>query len=306
MRPCHFVWDGVTIDRFGQVTPCCLLKPGVVGSIYDSPLAEIVNSSVSRRFREEALQGRLSCQPACHLLAEEEAKPASLDERIDYRELRHLHLGFGDACNIDCIMCRRARGDATALSAEALVRNVDLSPFTEIAIQGGEPLVIHECLTYLGHLAEQGKRYILLTNGLLIDEGRATDLASHAAKVVISLNGATRDVHEHVNAGSRWDRVLANVARLRSARDAMDSPMELVCRITMVPENLDDVPGALRSFREWGFDSINFGFDRRSVPAILRARRELTAALRLQIREALQGTEPARVDAHRLRILGLA
>ena len=305
MHPCHYVWDGVTIDRFGRVTPCCLLQPGVGGSIYDAPLAELVNSDAARRFRVEARAGRSPCRASCHLLRPEEPAPSSQGDLIDYGDLRHLHLGFGDACNLDCIMCRRVRGNVTALSAAALVRNVDLRPFREIVIQGGEPLAIPECLHYLDHLAVQAKPYVLLTNGLLIDEDRAQDLALHAAKVVVSLNAATQEVHERVNRGSRWEQVLASVERLRAARDARGTPMELVCRVTMVPENLTDVPGALRLFQAWGFDSLNFGFDRRSVPQFLREHPELKDRLRQDIRSALGTLGVRRADLHRLDLLGL-
>lgn len=306
MQPCHLVWDGVTIDRFGDVYACCLLKPSRLGNVYDAPLREIVNGEAARRHRAEAREGRLACRPSCHLLRPNATAPASLGDEVPYESLRSLHLGFGDACNIDCIMCRRAVGDFTALSSAILVERVDVTPFTEVAVQGGEPLAIRECRRYLAHLASVGKRYILLTNGLLIDDATAHELARHAAKVVVSINGATRDVHERVNAGSSWSRVLDNVARLRAERDALGSALEIVARVTIVPENLGDVPLALRTFRELGFDTINFGYDRRTVPLRLARHVEDTARLRGDVLAALAEAPAERVDAHRLALLGLA
>ncbi|MFY0580300.1 radical SAM protein [Cystobacter fuscus] len=155
------------------------------------------------------------------------------------------------------------------------------------------------------HLAERGKRYILLTNGLLINEPTADELARHAQKVVVSLNGATQATHERVNVGSSWPRVLENVARLRGRRDQLGSQMELVVRITLVPENLEDVAESLRSFQRWGFDSINFGYDRRTVPAVLAANPERTRRWRDAIQAALEAAPAGRVDSHRLRLIGL-
>ncbi|MDB4930548.1 MAG: hypothetical protein JWM10_3032 [Myxococcaceae bacterium] len=305
MQPCHLVWDGVSIDRRADVYACCLLKPSVLGNLRDSPLHEIINGPTARLHRAESRDGRLACRANCHLLTPDSPGPATLDDEVRYESLRSLHLGFGDACNIDCIMCRRAVGDFTTLSSDLLVERVDVTPFTEVAIQGGEPLAIRECRRYLTHLAAVGKRYILLTNGLLIDGETARDLARHAAKVVVSINGATRDVHELVNAGSSWSRVLDNVARLRAERDASGSALEIVARVTIVPENLVDVPLALRTFEQLGFDTINFGFDRRTVPLRLARDPEATSRLRAAIRSELSEAPADRVDAHRLALLGL-
>lgn len=306
LQPCHLVWDGVTIDRFGAVFACCLLKPSPLGNIHEAHLRDIINGAVARRHRAEAREGRLACRPGCHLLKPDALPPRSLDDEVPYESLRSLHLGFGDACNIDCIMCRRAVGDFTALSADLLVDRVDVAPFAEVAVQGGEPLAIRECRRYLAHLARVGKRYILLTNGLLIDDDTAQDLARHAARVVVSINAATPEVHERVNAGSSWARVLDNVARLRTARDALGSALELVARVTIVPDNLRDVPLALRSFERLGFDSINFGFDRRSVPMHLAGNAAQAAQLRDEVRAALREAPADKVDAHRLVLLHLA
>ncbi|MFY0580301.1 SPASM domain-containing protein [Cystobacter fuscus] len=135
---CHHVWDGVTIDRFGQVYACCLLKPGVLGNIHERPLHDILRGPVAQAYRVAAREGRLACFSTCHLLNEDERQwvPAGGDE-LEPGRLRSLHLGFGDACNIDCIMCRRDVGNFTSLDPSVLVRHVDERPFEQIAIQGG-------------------------------------------------------------------------------------------------------------------------------------------------------------------------
>jgi MoaA/NifB/PqqE/SkfB family radical SAM enzyme len=304
---CHYVWDGVTIDRFGQVYACCLLKPGVLGNIYEAPLQDIINGQKARAHRAAARQGRLPCLTSCHLLTEEERQqePEEQGDEVAPERLRFLHLGFGDACNIDCIMCRREVGNFTSLDPEVLARHVDERPFEDIAIQGGEPLAIRAARRYMRYLGERGKHYILLTNGLLIDDATADELVRNARKVVISINGATQATHERVNVGSHWSRVLENTTRLRSRRDHLGTSLELVARVTLVPENLDDIAPALRNFQQWGFDSINFGYDRRTVPQALAASPEWARHLRETIETALETIPAERVEPHRLRLLGL-
>ncbi len=65
----------------------------------------------------------------------------------------------------------------------------------------------------------------LMTNGMLLTEERwkeYANLAGHVATLKFSLDGATRETHELLRRGSRWDRVYENLhfcARLRDRGD---------------------------------------------------------------------------------------
>jgi MoaA/NifB/PqqE/SkfB family radical SAM enzyme len=186
-----------------------------------------------------------------------------------------------------------------------LIQNIDVSPFTDIVIQGGEPLYIPECIRYLNYLESVGKKYTLLTNGLLIDYEIADKLSKGAKRVTISLNAASREIHELVNRGSRWTKILDNIQLLTEARKRNGTDLEVWGRMTITNYSLHEVSKFLREWQSFGFDHINFGYDRETVPALLDANPEFKAQLRKEVMNELANLDPSNVDALRLRQLGL-
>lgn len=306
---CSYLWDAVYINRSGEVFACCHQRPKPFGNIHDAPLRDLINSRPAVQLRADSLRGELSCHPTCNLLDKERSRPWGHEgPRVPYDSLRFLHISFGEACNIRCVMCdnpQRHRANPIVLDPQVVIRNVDLGPFSQVMLRGGEPLYIRECLEFMSHLEKIGKRYSLLTNGLLIDDERAARLARFAHSVMVSLNGATKSGHERVNKGSRFERVVENVQRLRRARKECGSEMILGGHMTITTSNLDEIPLFLRTFRQLGFDRINFGFVKETVPLHLATHPEFAARLRQETTEAMSEVGGPDVDAVRLNLLGL-
>lgn len=304
---CPQLWDGFYINRMGEVYPCCHQRPGCVGNIYDQCLTEILNGPRMQGARQAALSGTLGCYASCNLLDKSAVKRPQHPELIQkFSGLRRLHLSFGEACNIRCVMCShplRHAANPVVLDVEVVKRNVDATPFEEVIIQGGEPLFLRECRDYMAFLGAMGKRYTVLTNGLLIDERTACQLAREAQVVSISVNGATKRTHELVNKGSRLERVLENIQRLQRARSGL-LPV-ISGRMTLTPENVHEIPLFLRSYREMGFDRVNFGYVKETVPLFLKAHPELLKRLRRETLLTLSHCPRGEVDDLRLRQLGL-
>lgn len=306
---CSYLWRRVYINRSGEVFACCHQKPVPYGNIHDAPLKELVNSPPALRLRMESLTGGLSCYPACNLLDKAVSTAEGHERsRIDYDSLRFLHISFGEACNIRCVMCdnpQRHRENPILLDSKLVIQNVDLAPFSDIMLRGGEPLYVQPCLDFIDHLERIGKRYSLLTNGILIDGERAQRLAEHAHSVIVSLNGATKEAHESVNKGSRFERVIRNIQRLRQARDEVGSTLAIVGHMTITTSNLTEIPRFLRTFKRLGFDRVNFGFVKETVPLFLATHPALAAALAVDTSHALESVGGPEVDAFRLSFLGL-
>ena len=211
-------------------------------------------------------------------------------------------------CNISCIMCRqkeRYKTDQTILNAEMLLNHINIEPFRNIFLQGGEPLFIDECLKYMTHLAEKRKKYSLLTNGLLIDEELAERLAREANIISISINAATKVTHEKVNAGSSWDRVLGNIQYLRKYREACKTNLSINGRMTITIPSLPEIPLFLESYQNHGFDTVNFGYDRETVPAYLVQNPDFSSNLSQKITAVMSKADCSKIDSLRLSQLGL-
>lgn len=308
---CPHLWDTITIDHRGDVFSCCLIQPVRMGSIYSDYLADLINSPEITRLRQESLAGTLPCYAGCNLIDKTKTnlmRHDDLQSIANYQKLHTLYVDFGMKCNISCIMCKqkdRYKTDQTLLNAEMLIRHIDIQPFVNIFLQGGEPLFIHECRKFMDHLAEKKKKYSLLTNGLLIDKEMAARLAQEANIISISLNAATRKTHEMVNRGSSWERVLGNIQYLREYREKYNTNLSINGRMTITVPALPEIPQFLKRYEDFGFDTINFGYDRDTVPEYLHQNPEPAANLSEEIASVMSSVDRSRIDSLRLTQLGL-
>lgn len=306
---CPDLWDSLTIDNRGNVYSCCLIKPVCFGNIYQSELRDLVNNPMIVTERENSLNGMLKCYSECNWVDKAVSlKKHIADSHVYYAKMSYLHLNFGERCNISCIMCRQRQRYAAnpwILNPEVLKQNIDVTPFTDIVIQGGEPLFIGECLEYMQYLGSIGKKYTLLTNGLLIDDHLADQLSKDAKIVCISINAATKETHEQVNRGSLWDAILNNINRLKTACSRNNSSMEIWGRMTITVPAIPEIPLYLRTWQALGFDHINFGYDRSTVPTFLKNNPDIYRRLKEDIGSSLIDADPKLMDTYRLKCLGL-
>jgi len=303
---CPRLWNEAFIDKEGHVFACCHKKPLPIGDIHREKLRDIYNNRIMQELRRQSLSGRLNCYRNCTLLRKEESSPAgNAGVQIDYLILKRLKIAFGDACNIHCIMCHRSMKDGSVLDFEKVKEQVDLTPFDNIEIQGGEPLFIRPARDFFDYASSLGKKVSFLTNGMLIDEGWAKKIALHSAFINFSLNAATSKTHEFINRGSRWELVLENIRKVRDARQELNTPLKIIGHMTIVPYNLEEVPLFIRTSGRLGFDAINFSYDMR-VPLYLKCHPFKAKKVGLETRKAVEccgGISP--VHIHRLKLLRL-
>ena len=306
---CDDLWNGFTINKNGDVYCCCHLKPFVVGNIYHNELNELLNTPDMIKHRKKSLKGELECYLACNLVQRNLPHHANeSSEVVDYNNLQRLHINFGESCNIRCIMCehpKRHLEKDVLLDHNALIKNIEISPFDDILLQGGEPLYLSSCIKYMDYLETMNKKYILLTNGLLINKKMAVKLANNASIVSISINAATKETHEKVNIGSNFERVLSNISELMKARKKDRTSLIINGRMTLVPQNVHEIPIFLNEYKKLGFDRINFGFDRATVPQYLLANSDFSTKLKSRIEDVLTHSNLDEIDIMRLKQLGL-
>ena len=303
---CPKLWQEIFIDNKGNVYNCCHSMPRIIGNIHRQDLRTIYFGSAVQKARSRSLEGRLGCYPKCNLLSKEVLQKESRPSVVNYEDLRTLRILFGEACNISCVMCGQDHRSRAFLDEEALIRNIDLAPFRQIVLQGGEPFYIKPALKFFDHCASQKKTVNFSTNGLLINDAWAQKISLHSSMVTVSLNGATKKVHEIVNRGSSWERVLANIQRLRFFRDKNKTKLCVRGHFTVVTENLADIPLFIENYETLGFDRIEFGYDI-TVPGFLKNNPELAYDLKCKISQVLRAVKHEKcVDTHRLKMLALA
>lgn len=306
---CPDLWEMFKLDNKGNVFHCCHIQPAILGNIYEKALYDLINAPTSLRYRNQSLNGSLECYKECNWVDRGIPRNAwHKNLEIDYSSLKQLHLHFGEICNISCIMCRERKrnpSDRVILDYKKIIENIDIDPFEDIVLSGGEPLAITSCMEYMDYLESIGKKYILLTNGLLIDDTLAERLSRHAKKVVISINAATSYTHSKINIGSNFSRVLSNIKSLRKYKSKYHSRVEIIGRMTITVPALAEVQLLIRNYRDLGFDSINFGYDKATVSDHLRANPDFRSKLKKEVDKALRNSCIERIELKRLKQLCL-
>jgi len=306
---CPHLWNGFTIRTNGDIYSCCLSKAIKIGNIYEVELKQLINLPALLKYRKKSLEGDLECYNSCTFVKKDisiEKVPEYI--RINYSQLKKIDLIFGRACNISCIMCIRSRNitkNDPVLNPKILQKNIDITPFNEIIIQGGEPLFIPECLKYMTFLEENGKNYTILTNGVLINDEMAQRLSLHAKRVIISINAANKETHEVVNQGSNFNKLISNIKSLQSYRNQNDTELKLIGRMTITPESILEIPDFIQNFSDFGVDYINFGYDKSTVPQLLLENPSLKEKLKIKIINSLKSADLEKIDTLRLIYLGL-
>ena len=306
---CPRMWSEVFINDHGEVYFCCHTLPFRVGNVYDSTLEELWGGFRARQARRMSLTRTLYCYDRCTLLtAEEHAMLPGPDSSAvpAYSALTRLKILMGELCNLRCSMCDQDHRSKVHLPLELLKRRIDFTHITDIEFQGGEPMAMKSAKeAYVWLTEELGKKVNFLTNGMLMPGDWAERLCRGSSWLYFSINGVEAETYERVNVGGKLDRVLANLGKVREARERLGSKLELVGHFTMVPDNVGEVDRFPAFAKQHGLDRVEFGYDISAIPRWFDEHPEVRERLRQSFAAQL-ADPPLPIDTNRLARLGLA
>ncbi len=163
------------------------------------------------------------------------------------------------ACNLNCMHCyARAvyRGSDRGLSTgQGLSLLDDLAAFgvPVILFSGGEPLLRPDLVELARYAVGRGMRTVISTNGILIDDKKATLLRDAGVSYVgISLDGL-----EQVNDRFRGVRGAFQMAR-NGIKNCQQAGLKVGLRFTMNKLNVHQVPGIFDLAEEMEIERICF------------------------------------------------
>jgi len=142
-------------------------------------------------------------------------------------QLSKCYFHVTEACNLTCPTCyswrprRNERKDddlPTELVGEALRQMSDLG-LTELVISGGEPLLRRDLIKILQMAKEEYRldMVVLLTNGTLINEQNASDIALYADVVCVSLDGLSEEMNRKIRGRGNWVKATEAIRVLKAA-----------------------------------------------------------------------------------------
>ena len=162
------------------------------------------------------------------------------------REEFYFQWHFMNACNLRCAHCYQEGYHFPNLELSDLLRIADEISFTlskwdmygRISLTGGEPFMSPHLFDLLDYFErdEQTKQLDILTNGTCIDENSISRLKVYKKlrQVQISLDGATRAVHDAVRGNGVYNKVVETIHKLRK------NNIEVSLMFTLMRQNMNE------------------------------------------------------------------
>jgi MoaA/NifB/PqqE/SkfB family radical SAM enzyme len=170
-------------------------------------------------------------------------------------------------CNVRCQMCaitydkryRPSSGRRAFFEPDlfAKLRPIFPSLYRASLFGLGEPMLNPHMLDYIGELAAAGAEVCFTTNGTLIDEKTADAIArAGAARVIVSIDGATKDTYERIRRGAKFDDCTRGIRALAQASAKYGNPT-LELSFVAMRDNFAEIPKMVELCAELGVRAVH-------------------------------------------------
>ena len=164
-----------------------------------------------------------------------------------------LYLEVTNRCNLVCATCPRSYAELEPpadMPWDLFRRIVDQQPdlFRAVLHGVGEPMLVKSLPKMVRYLTERGVYVLFNTNGTALNErgGRAL-IEAGLDEMRVSLDAATRESFKAVRGKDYFERILANVRRLREIQDREGHQKPRVSLwLTGLKETLAELPAFVR------------------------------------------------------------
>lgn len=289
-KVCPFPFANIEIVQDGRIFTCCpdWLKPGMhLGGIGSgASLEDIFNGRKAREFRAELRRGNYgdtcseNCpklqdyrkrgfftQPGWSPISDDLVRKINRGRDLDGFIFENVSMAADPRCNLRCVMCRdEPVVDLPRESIGAAVALEALEPYLgrirEIKLCGdGEPFFIPEVREFLFGFPQEkypDLGFALLTNGLLLTR-EALERVSHLTihSIIVSMDGATKEVYEAIRRNGRWERLMENLEAL-SEKYRKGEIGCFTITMTVMRENIDDMMDFYRLGKRFGCPYVTF------------------------------------------------
>lgn len=162
-------------------------------------------------------------------------------------------------CNLRCVHCRagaqeeRSADELTTEQGRAFIDSLVGWADPILVLTGGEPLYRPDWRDLARHATDRGLTVALATNGTLVDDRTASDIAaSGIGRVSISIDGADAETHDRFRGVSgSYDRAVAGLRRLR------DLGVSVQINMTVARHNVGQLDEALDRAIALGCDAFH-------------------------------------------------
>lgn len=183
-------------------------------------------------------------------------------------KIRSLTVSLTNKCNLNCLMCQ-SKDIPWDLPPKAIQEITTLFPYLErLMWQGGEVFLYQGFKDILIEVSKFPIRQIISTNGLLIDREIAQIMVKSNVELTFSIDGATKEVYEHIRRGANFDRVIEKINLINELRQSLNPRMETRLNVLIMRANYHQLEQFLDFAKEYKFNTVFFnstGCDFRNI-----------------------------------------
>lgn len=173
-------------------------------------------------------------------------------------KIRSLTVSLTNKCNLNCLMCQ-SKDIPWGLPPKAVQEIISLFPYLErIMWQGGEVFLYKGFKDILIEVSKFPIRQIISTNGLLIDREIAQIMVKSNVELTFSIDGATKEVYEHIRKGADFDRVVEKINLINELRESLNPRMETRLNVLIMRANYHQIEQFLDFAKEYKFNTVFF------------------------------------------------
>lgn len=171
----------------------------------------------------------------------------------------NIHWELTNRCNLRCIHCYQQDDERDAVMPSASLLSIiahriaDASVF-ELTLTGGEIMMVKQLPWLLDFFNERGIEPHVTSNGTLVSERRADELAARRLTFQVSIDSADPSVHD----GVRQKRG-ALARAVRGIERLVERGVSVSVAYTCMPQNADSVPGVLELAERIGVHKVCVG-----------------------------------------------
>lgn len=177
-----------------------------------------------------------------------------------------LYLDITEDCNLHCQMCRdTVQVDGKTMPLTLYKRLVDetVSYCKSYSLfNWGEPLILGDFRERVQYLYDKKRSDCIIeisTNGMLLDDGMIQFLRDHKVRVIVSFDGADKNVFEKIRRGAKFERICDNVKKLNKAYDDMPLEIAPTSYTSIQKDNQTVLTQIANTVSSLGFRRIGFG-----------------------------------------------
>ena len=163
-------------------------------------------------------------------------------------DLHIIHLNLTNKCNLKCIYCYadERSNSKNRLQFRDYLNIIDsinnMCKNAEIVLTGGEPLLASYALDVARYAKKSGNQIHILSNGTLIDEENAKQIAEVSDLIKISLDGSTPEINDVHRGKDTFYKVLKAIDLL--IRE--NAPLQIL--MTVTKKNINDIQAMVAKF----------------------------------------------------------